>query len=81
MAKRKTEKVNNNKILKHFYDFNIILGIRENIDINGTIYYIDTVNRYARDEAKTHCESLNMNMIRFETEEKWYSINRWLENW
>jgi len=66
--------------LKQFLNnFLFIKGVRENIDINGTIYYINTFVGYHREEAKIECEAQNMTMVRFETEDKWYSITRWLQ--
>jgi len=56
------------------------LGIRQNIYINGTIYYIDTRVGYSRDEAKLECEIRNKVMVRFETEDKWLSVARWFQN-
>jgi len=54
--------------------------VRENIEIDGIVYYIDALSGYSYSDAKTICKSQNMTLIRFETEEKWYSINRWLRN-
>jgi hypothetical protein len=49
------------------------------VQIDNVTYYIDTLARYKRDEAKMVCESVNMTMISFEGDElKWRSVNSWL---
>lgn len=58
----------------------ISLAVREFIDINGTSFFIDTINSYLRDEAKTLCESIDMTMVTFDTEEKWTNVMTWLQN-
>jgi hypothetical protein len=56
-----------------------LLAFREFVDINGTSFFIDIHSGYYRDEAKAMCESLNMTMVTFDTEEKWMNVMAWLE--
>jgi len=58
----------------------MFLGIIGLVDINGTTYFIDSVNYLYRYEAKAQCESMNMTLATFDTKEKWNNMMTWIEN-
>jgi len=46
--------------------------------INDKKYYVNNANQTLRDKAEIKCESLGMNLVAFESKEKWETISSWL---
>lgn len=59
----------------HFLD--VVIGF---VNINGTNYYVDSENYYFPTETRELCDSLNMTLVSFETEEEWNNVLAWIAN-